>query len=630
MRAPYGTWKSPLTTEKIVQGTIGLSAPRADGPDLYWIEGRPLEGGRCVIVRRREGGIAEDVIPPPFNARTRVHEYGGGDYTVADGTVFFSHFADQRLYRVRPGESPEAWTPEGPYRYADPTWDPSRGRLVCVLEDHSAGPEPKNCLASVPTANPGSPRVLVEGADFYAYPRIDGEGRRLAWVQWSHPDMPWDAAELWVAEILPDGGIARRERVAGGGEESIFQPSWSPDGTLFFVSDRSGWWNLCRWRNGRVETVYEAQAEFGKPLWQLGMTTYAFLSPGRVACAFTERGLWRLGELSVVEKKMRTMEMLPYTDVGDLVAVPGGFAGVVGSPSLPTSLVRFRDGTLHAETIRSSSRLDIDPGYLSQPETIEYPTTDGQTAYAFFYPPKNADFTAPPTELPPLLVKSHGGPTSSASSRLSLDIQFWTSRGFGVLDVNYRGSTGFGREYRKQLNGRWGIADVDDCVAGAQALVKAGRVDGERLAIRGGSAGGYTTLCALTFRRLFKAGASYYGIGDLEALTRDTHKFESRYPERLVGPYPKERHEYRKRSPIHFTDSLSCPIIFFQGLEDKIVPPNQAERMVESLRKKGIPVEYVPFPGEQHGFRKAENIQTTLRRELEFYGKVFGFQGDVR
>lgn len=624
--APYGTWKSPITTDQIVQGTIGLSSPTFHKGDLYWIEGRPLEGGRCVIVRRQENGKVEDILPAPFNARTRVHEYGGGDYVVTANQVFFSNFSDQRLYRVRPGEAPEPWTPEGQWRYADGDVDKTRQRIAYVVEDHSGGGhEPKNYLATVSLKNSGAPVKLIEGADFYAYPRFDAEAKRLAWLQWDHPNMPWDAAELWIAGVNPDGSLGQREKIAGGPTEAIFQPEWGPDGRLYFVSDKDGWWNLYRWNGKKTESLCPRDAEFARPLWQLGASTYTFLSTSRIACAFTERGLWRLGELDTEAKRLSVREMLPYTDISDMTPTPDGFIAIVGSSLMPTSIMRFRDGTLHAETIRSSSRLDIPSAYLSQPEPIAFPTAGGRTSYAFFYPPKSGEFTGKTDELPPLLVKSHGGPTSSASSRLSLDIQFWTSRGFGVLDVNYSGSTGFGRAYRDRLDGQWGVADVDDCVAGAEHLVRSGRVDGSRLAIRGGSAGGYTTLCALTFRKTFKAGASYYGIGDLEALTRDTHKFESRYPERLVGPYPKEKQKYYERSPIHYTDRLSCPIIFLQGLEDKVVPPNQAEQMVESLTKKGIPVEYVPFEGEQHGFRKAENIKTAFERELQFYAKVFGF-----
>jgi len=635
--APYGSWKSPVTSALIVSETVRLGQIALDGDDIYWVEARPAEGGRNVVVRRTPDGRMTDVTPPPFNARTRVHEYGGGAFAVADGTVYFSNFADQRLYRQDSGAQPRPITPEADLRYADGVVDRHRGRMICVREDHTAaGHEAVNALVSLDLTGAQDARVLVSGNDFYSSPRLSPGGSRLAWLTWNHPNMPWDGTELWVGDLKADGSLERAERVAGGIDESIFQPEWSPDGTLYFVSDRTGWWSLYRWRDGRkvlplasggpgeVEPLVVMEAEFGRPQWVFGISTYAFTSAGRIVCAYTRQGTWHLASLDTMTCALEPIET-PYSEIGGLRAGPGWVVFGAGSPTEPTSIVRLDLATGHLEVLRRSSEVAIDLGYLSIPQAIEFPTEHGLTAHAFFYPPRNQDYVAPPGERPPLLVMSHGGPTSATSSTLNLETQYWTSRGIAVLDVNYGGSTGYGRAYRQRLEGRWGAVDVDDCVNGARYLVERGKVDGERLAIRGGSAGGYTTLCGLTFRDVFKAGASYFGVSDLEALTRETHKFESRYLDRLIGPYPERCDLYRERSPIHFTDCLSCPVIFFQGLEDRVVPPNQAELMVETLRQKGLPVAYVSFEGEQHGFRRAENIRRALDAELYFYSRVFGF-----
>jgi dipeptidyl aminopeptidase/acylaminoacyl peptidase len=624
---PYGSWKSPITSDLIVAETIGLGEIRLDGEDMYWTEMRPSEGGRYVIVRRTPDGHIADMTLPPFNARTRVHEYGGGAYLLDDGTIYVSNFADQRLYRQTPGSPPAPLTPESDLRYADGVMDRRRGRLICVREDHTVkGREAVNTLVGLDLERGGEGKVLVSGHDFYSSPRLSPDGTRLAWLAWNHPNMPWDGTELWVAEINADGSLGRTELVAGGVDVSIFQPEWSPDGLLYFVCDATGWWNICRWQGDYSEWVCERwDAEFGRPQWLFGMSTYAFESARRLICSYSERGAWRLGILDTTTGELEEIAS-PYTDISGLRAAPGRIVFLGGSPTEPLSVVHFDLVTREFTVLRRSTTLTVDPGYLSVPRAVEFPTENGLTAYGFYYPPQNRDYAAPPGERPPLLVKSHGGPTAAASTGLNLGIQYWTSRGIAVLDVNYGGSTGYGRAYRQRLNDQWGIVDVDDCVSGARYLVEQGLVDGHRLAIDGGSAGGYTTLCALTFRDVFKAGASYYGVSDLEALTKDTHKFESRYSDRLVGPYPERRDLYIERSPIHFTDRLSCPVILLQGLEDKIVPPNQAEMMVEALRKKGLPVAYIAFAGEQHGFRRAENIKRSLDAELYFYSKIFGFE----
>jgi dipeptidyl aminopeptidase/acylaminoacyl peptidase len=622
--APHGAWKSPITSDRIVAGTIGLEQVALDGAAVYWIETRPLEGGRHVLVRRGPDGALGDVTPPGYNARTRVHEYGGGAYAVRGGVVAFANFSDQRLYRQDNAANAQPIGPAGEFRHADGEITPD-GYLLAVREDHSAsGHEPANAVVSLALDGSGQTRVLASGADFYASPRLSPDGRHLAWLEWNHPNMPWDGTTLCLAERRPDGSLGHREVVAGGPEESIFQPEWSPDGILHFVSDRTGWWNLYRRREGRTEALSPREAEFGRPMWVFGTPTYAFAGGGQIVCSFTQGGLWQLALLDSASGRLELIET-PYVDIWGVRAAPGQAVFCAAGATEPACVARLDLATRRLEVLRRSSTVDLDAGYLSAPQAIEFPTTGGRTAHAFFYPPRNAAFAAPAGERPPLLVISHGGPTGATSARFRLEVQFWTSRGFAVVDVNYGGSTGYGRAYRERLRDQWGIVDVDDCVAAARYLVERGEADPWRLAIRGGSAGGYTTLCALTFRDVFRAGASYYGVSDLEALAKDTHKFEARYLDRLVGPYPEGRDLYRARSPIHFADRLSCPVILFQGLEDKVVLPNQAEMMVEALRAKGLAVAYVPFPGEQHGFRRAENIKRALDGELYFYSRIFGF-----
>ena len=621
--AAYGSWVSPITAEQIAQNSIGIGQIALDAQDIYWSEMRPSEGGRNVIVRWHNG-VTHDALPAPFSARTRAHEYGGGAFTVLDGSIYFSNDGDQQLYRLAPGGTPHALTPESGRRYADGVLDSRRNRLLCVCEDHGAGGEPITTIVAIDLNGRDKPVTLVSGNDFYASPRLSPDGRRLAWLTWNHPDMPWDGTELWLARVAPDGSLADVRRVAGSRDESVFQPAFSPDGTLYFVSDRSNWWNLYRLRHDHVEALAPMEAEVGLPQWVFGMSTYAFESERRLVCAVNRAGTWRLAVLDTDTRRIDFIET-PFTDVSAVTATRGKAVFVAASPVQPASVVCLDLATRRHEILRSSSSEIPDAAYLSAPQALTYPTAGGEEAHAFYYPPANRDFHAPTGEKPPLLVLGHGGPTAAASSALNLKIQFWTSRGFAVLDVNYRGSTGFGRDYRHELDGRWGVADVEDCIAGARCLLERGLVDERHLAIRGGSAGGYTTLCALTFHDLFRAGAAYYGVSDLEALARDTHKFEAHYLDRLVGAYPERRDLYHERSPIHHVERLSCPVIFFQGLEDRVVPPDQAEKMVNALRAKGIAVAYVPFTGESHGFRRSENIQRALEAELYFYSRLFGF-----
>ncbi|KAJ1426268.1 peptidase S9, prolyl oligopeptidase active site domain protein [Ochromonadaceae sp. CCMP2298] len=609
--APYGTWCSQISASMIADTTISLAGPMVDGASLYWLESRPTEGGRVVVVSDR-GGQHEDLTPPGFSVRSRVHEYGGGAALVVEGTIYFVN-ADQAIYRQPVGGPPVLLIGGATDRYADMTL--YNGRLICVRERHMDGGGVDNALVAV--SLDGSVQILDMAHDFVSSPRVsDG---RLAWLSWDLPNMPWDGTSLWVADM--DAPLSDPVLVAGGPAESVFQPEWHPDGRLLFVSDRSGWWNLHSWDGAKVSSILPLAAEFGRAQWMFGMRTYDILPCGAIVAAHSSRGLWQLAK--IVDGRIEDIAT-PYTDISG-VRVLGNDIVFIGSSARETqSLVVCNLETGTRVVQRASDTTYLDLSELSEPQSITFATTGGE-AYGFYYPPKGR-FVATPDEQPPLIVRGHGGPTGACSPSLSLAIQFWTSRGFAVLDVNYRGSTGFGRAYREALYGKWGIADVDDMVAGASYLVSRGLADPARLAIRGGSAGGYTALAALAFRDIFSAGASLYGIGDLMTLARDTHKFESRYLDRLVGPLPQAEDVYRARSPIHHLEGFNCPVIFLQGAEDAVVPPNQAEAMVAALDKKGIPVAYVLFDGEGHGFRRAENVCRALEAELEFYRRVFGFE----
>ncbi len=623
--SPYGSWKSPITADLVAGGEIGLEQIRIDGEDIYWIERRAQEGGRKVIVRRSRDGKTTDITPAGFNARTRIHEYGGGDYAVSNGTIVFSNFTDQRLYLQDLDSELKPLTPGSGLRYADGQIDRRRNVFYCVREDHSGPGEAVNSIVRVALNGGDAGQIVVSENDFYSSPRLSPDGSQLAWLTWNHPNMPWNGTELWVGKLDDGGSVTEKEYIAGGVDESIFQPEWSPDGVLYFVSDRTGWWNLYRWQENKVEPLCPMEAEFGQPQWVFGTRLFSFVSENQIVCTYTKDGSDYLAMLDTATGALGTIEV-PFTTISQVQTAGDRVLFIGASSTDTTSIVSLELTTKRFEVLQRSREATVDAGYISAPRAIEFPTEGGLIAHGNFYPPQNQDYTAPENEKPPLLVMSHGGPTSSSSASLKYSIQYWTSRGIAVLDVNYGGSSGYGRAYRERLNGQWGIVDVDDCVNGARYLAAQDEVDGNRLAIRGGSAGGYTTLCALTFRDVFKAGASHYGISDLETLAKDTHKFESRYLDGLIGPYPEHRDLYIARSPIHFTERLHCAMILFQGLEDKVVPPNQAEKMVEAVRAKKLLVAYLTFEGEQHGFRKAENIKRVLEAELYFYSKVFGFE----
>jgi dipeptidyl aminopeptidase/acylaminoacyl peptidase len=608
---------------------VGLSEVQLEDGIIYWNELRPMENGRYVVIKLGPDNKLRDITPSGFNARTRVHEYGGGSYLVDKGTVYFSNYTDQRLYRQRPGSSPEPLTPPVDMRYADGVVDHQRNRILSIREDHTVAGEAVNTIVAIDLVNGGPGEILVSGNNFYSNPRVSPDGRKLVYLTWNHPNMPWDGTELWISNIDDSGKLTDSQKVAGGVRESIYQPEWSPDGVLYFVSDQTGWWNLYRWNYGQVAPVSSLDAEFGGPQWVFRQSHYGFVSPRQIICIYTQGGGTHLARLDTVTGRLEEI-LTPYSggarQIRDIAVGPDHAVFVGGSPTEAESVVQIDLKSPKLTVLRRSRDVTVDTRYLSIPRHVEFKTTNGLTAHSFYYLAKNPDYSAPAGERPPLVVICHGGPTGQTSTVLRYSIQYWTSRGIAVLDVDYGGSTGYGRPYRERLNGQWGMVDVDDCVNGARHLVQNGEVDRNRVSIEGGSAGGYTTMCALTFRDFFKAGASYFGISDLETFVKDTHKFESRYLDRLVGPYPEKKDLYRERSAINYVERVSCPMILFQGLEDKIVPPNQSEKFYKVLREKGLPTAYLAYEGEQHGFRKSENIKRSIEAELYFYGKVFAFE----
>jgi len=630
--APYGSWKSPITSNLITRQSIKLSEVRLDGNDIYWLEDRPQENGRCVIVRAPNSPINS----APYSARTEVHTYGGGAWIVDDGNLYFSNLPDGRLYRQdRNIAQPQPITPAPPspernWRYADGVIDRSRNRWVGVREDHTDPNRdyPDNAIVAVPLSGPVSSAgiVLASGHDFYSSPRLSLDCKQLAWLAWDHPNMPWTASTLYMVALDDDGTpTGKPAEIAGGDQVSLFQPEWSPDGlALFYVSDEGGWWNIYRYDldTRAARCITPMQAEFARAQWNFGMSMYAFAGSDRMVAAYVRNGLTSLARLDLGSGQFIKLD-LPFTEISSVRADAQDRAVFcAGAPDTPPSIVQLDLGTgaLHllkqATDVGNNTELKR---FFTTVKPISFPTKGRKKAYGLFYPPANPDFVAPKNELPPLVVKCHGGPTSASSTMLDLRIQYWTSRGIAVVDVNYSGSTGHGRAYRNGLRRAWGIVDVDDCINAAKFLARRRSVDRKRSVIAGGSAGGYTTLAALTFRNYFAGGASYYGISDISALAKDTHKFEAHYLDWLIGPYPQARKAYRARSPIFHVQHLSSPVIFFQGDKDPVVPPDQAEKMVRALRHRKIPAGYLLFAGEGHGFKKAENIERALDAELYFY-----------
>lgn len=630
---PYGEWSSPISAARVAQGARPLSVVRIAGGKIHWLEGRASEGGRNTLVCLDQGQVKE-LTANPWNVRTRVHEYGGGAYLVTPELLVFSHFQNNSLMLQKPGQEVLALGNQPHQRFADCIHDAGRARLIGVREEHPAdGSEAVNTLCALALDGSGVQTVLAQGHDFYSSPRLSPDGRQLAFLSWDHPRMPWQGTQLWLAEIDGGGQLQNLRCVAGSESESICQPEFSPGGDLVFASDRSGWWNLYKLaENGSSLALHPKAAEFASPHWVFGEWMYGFLRSGEIVCSFIEEGDSKLAVLSPGAQADAAWNLreiaTPYSDIHELVVAEDRLVMLAASPTLPVQVVEVQIKGAEAGSCRVlATSIEELPatGYLSVPRSICFPS-NGRKAYGFFYPPKNVDYSAEEGSKPPLVIFIHGGPTSMAGNGLRLGIQFWTSRGFAVLDVNYGGSSGFGREFRDLLAGQWGVVDVEDCVNGARYLAEQGLADADKLVIRGGSAGGFTTLSALIFHDVFKAGCSLFGVSDLAALDEDSHKFESQYNAYLVGPRAQVQEIYRARSPIHHVDKLNKPMIFLQGLDDKVVPPPQSQLMVQALRTRGVPVAYIEFEGEGHGFRKAENIQRSWEAELYFYAKVFGFE----
>jgi len=623
---PYGSWPSPISADVLTVQNLRISELQACGEDIFWLESRPTEKGRNALVQLHKDGEPVDVIPAPHSVRTRAHEYGGANYLATPEYIFCTLDADQRIYCLtRSSNELRVLSPAGDFRYADFCWDEKRQRLLCIREDHSAADHyatPKIYERSeiVAIDLDGKLRRLVTGADFYSNPRLNPAGDKLSYLSWNHPYMPWDGTECHCADLAASGEIIHTQHIAGSNNESVFQPQWSPKGQLYFVSDRNNWWNIYRHTEQGAEIVCNMAAEFATPQWVFGMSTYGFLNDEEIFCCYSQNGQWQLGIINITTK---TLKPIPseFKDISGIHCRNHQAYFSAASATQPGAPYRFN--TNHIEPLTRITQNTLTADDISQPCAISFATSDHETAHGFYYAPKNKNITAPDGNLPPLIVMCHGGPTGATETSLNMKIQFWTSRGFAALDVNYRGSTGYGRQYRDRLKHNWGITDVIDVCSGVRYLIAQGLVDEHKIAIRGSSAGGYTVLAALTFSDRFQAGASLYGIGDLEALAKDTHKFEARYLDSLVGEYPAQKSVYQERSPINHIEQLNCPVIFLQGLKDKVVPPSQAEAMVQALTTKGIKTTYVTFAEEGHGFRQAENIQQAIEEELRFYQEVF-------
>lgn len=611
IEAPYGTWNSPITAEmtasaeKINRGSDLI----VEGNDVYWTESLPSEKGRTVIVKQNASGQTTIITPPGFDVRTKVHEYGGRSFTVLNGVIYFINRTDQKLYIQAENETPRLVTKED-IRLAEPT---ALSDGVIAVAEKNENNHVDNFLAYIDTKT-GKITPLHQGHDFYAYPTLNQNKTKLAWITWDHPNMPWDKTQLWTADFH-NNQLTNVTLLNDNHNESLIQPRWSPSGQLYFITDRSGWWNLHNLKG----PVYPQKADFGKPLWMLGTYSWDFTgNQDEIVATYTQNGKSELVLIQPATKEAVQIN-LPYTDFSQPTVSNGNIYLFLASPTTPRRLAKININNNSLLLLDQPEKLNLDTGYISLPVAITYPTTDGHQAHAYYYKPQNPQYTGPKGKLPPLIVMSHGGPTAAADTVLSLRIQYWTSRGFAVLDVNYRGSTGFGRAYRDLLKGKWGIYDVEDCIAGARYLIDKNLVDPKKIFIRGGSAGGFTTLVALTKTDLFAAGASYYGVSDLELLLKDTHKFEAEYLDSLIGSYSTQKELYTERSPINHTSEIHTPVIFFQGGMDKVVPVNQAEVMYNALKKRGIRTEMIIYPEEEHGFRQTPNVKDSLERERQFY-----------
>ena len=619
----YGSWPSPISAASVVKGSRGLGALQFDGDYLYWLESRPEEGGRNTIMRWTHAGEPEELLAAPWNARTRVQEYGGGSLLVADGTIWFANLQDQRLYRMEPGKTPEAITPEAELRFAGCALDRSRARLLCVREDHRHDGEPQNTLVAVPIEGVSEGEVLFSGSDFVSAPSLSPDGARIAFTSWQHPNMPWDNTTLWSAGFDEQGNLQGLVAHNPETQESVINPRWGRDGRLYAISDRDNWWSIYRVEAETFSSVPSGieRAEIGGPGWAIGSDYYHLLDDGRILARVMKGGVSSLLMIDPASSSSQPLALASEA-VHDFLPVDDRLFVISAPSESPPALLEASLGGAMRTVIRTSGASSVEQRWIPEYRLVSFPTSGGAEAHGIYLPPANPDVSAPVGTAPPLIVKVHGGPTSVSSPTYNTGLLYWSSRGFAILNLNYRGSTGFGREYRRALYGQWGIADVEDAVAGATWLAEQGLADPNRLIITGGSAGGYTALAAHAFHDTFAAGASHYGVSDLEALARDTHKFESRYMDQLIGPYPEQRDLYRARSPIHHLAGFSAPLLLLQGMDDPVVPPNQSQMIFEALKSRGVPTAYLAFEGEAHGFRKAENQIRALEAELYFYSRV--------
>ncbi|HEY2466201.1 MAG TPA: prolyl oligopeptidase family serine peptidase [Steroidobacteraceae bacterium] len=624
--APYGSWASPLSAAALAAGGINFADLRSANGSLYWVENVPARGGEVALFRLGDGTIAQ-VTPNGANVRTRVHEYGGAPFIAVGDTVYYSQLSDQRLYELKRGGTPTPVTPPN-YRYADcialPGAAKSAAALLCVREDHTDPAHVRNTLVRLSLPITGAGEVLFDGSDFVSYPRLSPDGRRLAFITWNHPNMPWDGTELKVAELTA-AGLKPAATAAGGAAESVLEPQWAADGTLYFISDRSGFWNLYAHRAAGDQPIWPRAAEFATPLWSFGQSNYVLLDYGHAVLCFRQRGIARLAVVDLKKSTGRELD-LPYVEFSHLTRIDSQHvAAVAGAAKSLTSIVSIDIASGKATTLHTAGESPLQGDAISTAVPIDFPSAHGRTAHAFYYAPTNPRFRAAPNTLPPLIALVHGGPTSQASPALRSGVQFWTSRGIAVVDVNYGGSSGYGRAYRQLLNGNWGVVDVEDVIAAVRFLTGTQRADPKRTTISGGSAGGYTVLVALSTGDVFHAGTDRFGVSDMTALARDTHKFESRYVDSLIGPLPQAQKIYDSRSPLNHLDGFKVPVLVLQGADDPVVPPNQSQRIVDALRARHVPVAYILYPGESHGFRKPETVINAQQAELSFYGQVFGF-----
>ncbi|AFU98200.2 prolyl oligopeptidase family serine peptidase [Simiduia agarivorans] len=621
----YGSWRSPIQAHMLTQAGVRLAEPRLFKGHSYWLESRPSEQGRSVLVCDKGSG-PEDINPPGVSIRSSVNEYGGGAYCLAERQgathLFYVDAADQQVYSLNLSDhTRQAVTGQVDARYADLTYHPTLDVLIAVEE--TGAQSNAESIHRLVALRPDTRyrQILAEGCDFFASPAISPDGTALCWLSWNHPHMPWDQNQCWLSSIDANG--LRDVRPINPPNSSSFQPAWSPNGRLLVVNDASGWWNLCEWNGREWHNILPMEAEFALPQWQFGMACYGFLDENTLLTFYTRDGLWHAGTLGLENRHWQPQDW-PFSSLSALACEHGQALFLGASAHQAEAVIRWRGKDF--ASLKTSIAQHIDHSYIAAPKAIAFDTSDNCQAYGFYYPPTNPAYRAPEQNLPPLIVLSHGGPTGATDASLNIKIQFWTSRGFAVMDVNYRGSTGFGTAYRQQLNGHWGIRDVDDLCYAARYAVEQGWADPDKLIVKGSSAGGYSVLAALAFRDTFCAGTSLYGIGDLTALATDTHKFESRYLDGLVAPWPAGRTTYLERSPLTCPENIRCPVIFFQGLKDKVVPPNQARAMHSALANQGITTALVTFENEAHGFRQAEAIIDQLELELTFYGRLFGFE----